>query len=122
MSGDKFQAPALSQATQEFIIDEFGLIKSEISPRQTYEKLLGNYLKKQREDNDWPTGHEIHGENYTVTFKFVSKMIVDGDAIKAYTTNPEAFIQEKTGGLRSLTMNDFMKPSEYWEARCKAKE
>lgn len=118
MSGDKFQAPALSQATQEFIIDEFGEIKAEISPRQTYEKLLGNWLKNQREQNSWESGTVITGEKYQVTFKWVEKMITDGDAIAAYMHDQAAFIQSKTGGLRALEMADFMKPSQYWEARC----
>lgn len=109
MAGEKFIAPNLSQATPTFLVDEFGLVKDEIKPRQTYEKMLGNLLKGMR-----PESNFLAGEKYNVTFKFVSKLIMDQDKIAAFVKNPAAY----AAGLdHPMTLADLMKPSEYWEAR-----
>lgn len=112
MSSDTFSAPNLANATPSFIADEFGAIKEEIKPRQTYENILKNWLKDNR-----PESNMIEGEHYNVVFKWVSKMIMDSAAVAEYVKDPDAFIVANVAPTETLSMKHFMKPSEYWEAR-----
>jgi hypothetical protein len=127
MAGDAFKAPALSQATAGFIVDELGEIRAEIKPRQIYEKLLSTFLKdkigtdfippQSKESENAP----IAGEKYQGAFKWVSKLIADQDAISRYLTNREAFAAGLGKSVAQLDADDFKKVSEYWEFRTSLK-
>lgn len=121
MAGDTFRAPNLANATNPFIVDELGEIRSEIKPRQKYEKVLGEVLKNQIENGTLVNmdGKSIEGDSYIATFKWVDKMIADGDKIKEFFANPEGFVA-KLG--RAPTYEDFQKPSQYWEIRTNKRE
>lgn len=123
MSGEKFKAPSLGNATKGFVIDELGEIRSEIKPRQTYEKVLSTWMKDKigidpelggLGELDKSQKHTFNGDKYSITFAWVSKMIVDSAAVAKFSENPRAF-EEDLG--RPMQTSDFYKLSEYWEGR-----
>lgn len=123
MSGEKFRAPNLGNATNGFLIDELGEIRAEIKPRQTYEAMLKTMLKDKIGVNPELAGfgdldkgkkHTFNGEHYCITFAWVEKYIVNGEAVSAFGADPKGY-EEKLG--RPIVTADFYKLSTYWEGR-----